>query len=357
MPAHHMAAGDHDAPDRAADPGRRDRGVEGGGPGSGRGAGGVGREKFGSVQCDNITDLFIGALLFRKACQLARGYTRPVIAFGANRKDHCFTSIGAFVVINKDGWFLTADHIVDSYEKWTADALVVKEFEAAEDAINADKKLGAAEKKRKILALQQPADSMARAAAWMWGDMGSSIDLLYRYREVDLAIGKLTNFDASTVPEYPTFCRDLASDGQGTSLARLGYAFITVAATYDRSIKQFNAGPKIATPFFATEGILSRYLDAKRADGSDPGYVMKLLETSTAGLKGQSGGPVFDTKGNIWGIQSKTRHYELGFEVEVANTKPQVSEHQFLNVGWAVSTQTILPLLDTLKVTVSAVDA
>lgn len=65
---------------------------------------------------------------------------------------------------------------------------------------------------------------------------------------------------------------------------------------------------------------------------------------------GQSGGPVFDSLGAVWGIQSSTFHYELGFAPPVRQTQKRsrspLIEHQFLNVGRGPSVTSILGLMD-----------
>ena len=76
------------------------------------------------------------------------------------------------------------------------------------------------------------------------------------------------------------------------------------------------------------------------------GYDRLLFETSAPGLRGQSGGPIFDGDGRIWGIQSETTSYELGFSPEVKGEP----EHQFLNVGKAVDSSTVCSFLDGLGV-------
>jgi hypothetical protein len=47
------------------------------------------------------------------------------------------------------------------------------------------------------------------------------------------------------------------------------------------------------------------------ADAAPANRKVKFIETSTPGLRGQSGGPLFDAKGEIWGIQSRTNFLEL----------------------------------------------
>ena len=71
-----------------------------------------------------------------------------------------------------------------------------------------------------------------------------------------------------------------------------------------------------------------------------------FLETSSPGLKGQSGGPICDTKGNIYAIQSQNMTLPLGFKGTIEENKKIVEENQFLNVGIGVHPQTIVGLLN-----------
>src|SRR5882672_1473622 len=64
------------------------------------------------------------------------------------------------------------------------------------------------------------------------------------------------------------------------------------------------------------------------------------FELSTPGLRGQSGGPVFDTSGVIWGIQSRTHHLDLDFDVNQEvyrnGVKKKVKDSAFFHVGVCV---------------------
>jgi S1-C subfamily serine protease len=70
----------------------------------------------------------------------------------------------------------------------------------------------------------------------------------------------------------------------------------------------------------------------------------KFIETSTPGLRGQSGGPLFDVKGEIWGIQSRTVHLELGFSPKKKDGPREIVEHQFMNVGLAAHVSHLVEL-------------
>jgi len=57
------------------------------------------------------------------------------------------------------------------------------------------------------------------------------------------------------------------------------------------------------------------------------------------------GGPVCDSRGRIWGIQSRTAHIPLGFNPTVTVNGRTFDEHQFINLGWAVHVRLILDAL------------
>jgi hypothetical protein len=125
-------------------------------------------------------------------------------------------------------------------------------------------------------------------------------------------------------------------------LCRLGFPFHSIEPTYDAGKDTFElpAG-SVPLPLFPIEGILTRFVEVVVPTGQPkPNYPLRYLETSSPGLKGQSGGPIFDTHGTVWAIQSKTQHYPLGFNPEVPGEHAR--EHQFLNVGWGVHAATIV---------------
>ena len=65
------------------------------------------------------------------------------------------------------------------------------------------------------------------------------------------------------------------------------------------------------------------------------------LELSTPGLRGQSGGPLFDEDGLICGMQSSTNHLHLGFDMKNFEYKTggktiKVTNQPFLHVGHCI---------------------
>jgi len=98
--------------------------------------------------------------------------------------------------------------------------------------------------------------------------------------------------------------------------------------------------------FFPNEGIHTRnVLMGKSTDG---GFEKLYVETSSPGIKGQSGGPIFDKNGYIAGMQVFTAHYPLDFRPSVTNSKGEtVEENQFMNIGAGVHVKTIKAILDS----------
>ena len=97
-------------------------------------------------------------------------------------------------------------------------------------------------------------------------------------------------------------------------------------------------------PLFPLEGIYTRTVTYADPTGNIK-IPLKQIETSSPGLRGQSGGPTFDTHGTIWAIQSQTRHYPLGFGDNANGLSHKAAEHlqnQYLNVGLGVHSETII---------------
>jgi S1-C subfamily serine protease len=77
-----------------------------------------------------------------------------------------------------------------------------------------------------------------------------------------------------------------------------------------------------------------------------------FIETSTPGLRGQSGGPLLDVKGEVWGVQSRTLHLDLGFKPTVKEKGKDVvvTERQFMHVGLATHVRHVVNLFNAFSV-------
>jgi len=157
-------------------------------------------------------------------------------------------------------------------------------------------------------------------------------------------VGRLEPFDSAFVKTYPTIKDPVSNLNPGTSLCRLGFPFHELKTSFNEEKGNFELPPEVLpVPLFPLEGIFTRnVLGGKSKDGR---YEIKFLETSSPGLKGHSVGPVFDTNGTVWAIQSRTQHFPLGFSPKVIRDGKEVEEHQFLNVGWGIHPEVIVSFL------------
>ena len=149
----------------------------------------------------------------------------------------------------------------------------------------------------------------------------------------------------------PTIKNPAVNFEPGTSLCRLGFPFHAIVPRFDERDGRFVL-PEGSTPIplFPVEGILTRLGTILPPAEKPLPYPLMQIETSSPGLRGQSGGPIVDIAGRIWGIQSVTRHLPLGFDPEVADRNGSAREHQFLNVGVGIHAATIVGMLNEMGV-------
>jgi hypothetical protein len=72
---------------------------------------------------------------------------------------------------------------------------------------------------------------------------------------------------------------------------------------------------------------------------------MLYVETSSPGLRGQSGGPIYDREGKLYAMQVQTAHMPLGFQPTAEYDGKRVIENQFINIGNGVHVKTIIAML------------
>lgn len=270
--------------------------------------------------------------MFAEACEKAMRFTRPVIVSTRTVDKTTHSGCGAFVVINRDGWIMTAGHIFIQMMKFQEDLKKIKEV---------DQKIANGDTNAK----KDPTWITNHSLWWGWDNVmftDGFIDL-----DLDIAIGRLQGFKPSMITEYPVF-KDPETIKPGTSLCRIGFPFIDSTTDFDETNQRFCIRKGVLPmAFFPNDGIHTRNVYAGKSKGA-PYYEKLYVETSTPGMKGQSGGPIFDRKGCIAALQVRTAHMPLGFAPTCVNAKGEkmTTENQFMNVGLGVHVKTILKILD-----------
>ncbi|WP_291788006.1 trypsin-like peptidase domain-containing protein [Cecembia sp.] len=161
----------------------------------------------------------------------------------------------------------------------------------------------------------------------------------------DLAILKFNDFKTLHYKDFAIFKKDTSQIKQGEFLCRLGFPFPEFNNfRFDEStdeIEWTQAGIK-TSPRFPLEGMVTRFLaEENKVYG---------IEMSTPGLKGQSGGPLFNQEGIVYGMQFSTKHLHLGFdivekEVLLNHQIKKISDHAFIHLGQCIHADIIKEFL------------
>jgi hypothetical protein len=247
--------------------------------------------------------------MFASACKRAGAYTHPVIIRRRFFDGTVRCSCGAFIVLNEDGWIVTAAHLWNAYFKYQEHAVEILDYERRVEAIRQDPALDYEQKSRRIGLLRTDPGWITHVSYW-WGREGVRLKDMKFLPDGDLVIGRLDPFDPGAQAAYPVI-KDPSSLDVGTSLCRLGYPFSRIEATFDQATQSFEFSPGSVHPArFPVEGIYTRELAA--GPSRDGRYEIKFVETSSPGILGQSGGPIFDARSSLWGVQSRTDMYPMG---------------------------------------------
>ncbi len=273
--------------------------------------------------------------MFVQAIATASTFTRPIhIITRYYRSTEIHPGAATLFFLNPDGWALTCKHV--GQQLIAADQLAVKlnAFEA-DIAIQRGKK----KEKQIIRELEAKHQFSSKTLVEIHNMFVNCIEgplnvEIKFHQTLDIALLHFTGFTKLSCTNFPFFPRDTTDLKQGKFVCRLGFPFPEFTNyEYDLGKKRMNwtSTGKSSTPQFPIEGMVTRHLLGP--DGAVWGF-----EMSTPGLRGQSGGPAFDTNGKVWGMQCMTSHLDLNFDVvrdvvRDGETR-KVKDYAFLHVGY-----------------------
>lgn len=281
--------------------------------------------------------------MFENAVERAQLFTRPIHSVLRNFGSSTLQPINATLFfVNAEGWALTCRHVADNLLA-----------EAALDQRNLDFQTELTKKPAKTQPGQWKREverkfSLNKEATWeirnQLGDCvvaGTGQYQVVKHPTYDIALIKFSDPLSPTIANFPLFPSDSESLKVGRTLCRLGFPFpeftnYSLDTTTDRVT--WNSTGSSASPFFANDGMVTRF--AADANG------ICELELSTPGIKGQSGGPVFDQNGVVWGIQHATVFLDLDFDVKDFKVyrngiEKTINAHSMLNLGRAVHSKIV----------------
>jgi len=292
--------------------------------------------------------------MFTNAYNIATKFTKPVIISTRTFDGEVQCGCGAFVLLNSEGWILTVAHILNSFLASRQHKTEIDKYNQDVESIKNNQSLNDKQKRKKIGRLTPNKKWIINHSFW-WGADETKIDEFKFFYEGDIAIGQIKDFKPVDGFEYPKF-KNPKNIKIGTSLCKLGYPFYGIKATFDESKNSFVlADGTLPLPFFPLEGMYTRNIHIK-SETNKTNFEIKFLETSSPGLKGQSGGPTFDKDGIVYAIQSRTQHFPLDFNPSIERNGKKVEENQFLNVGWGVHPELVASFLNEHKVKFDMVD-
>ncbi|MBR6472349.1 MAG: trypsin-like peptidase domain-containing protein [Firmicutes bacterium] len=285
--------------------------------------------------------------MFADAIEKVGGFTRPIKFITRNYKDNVIApGCATLFFVNDEGWALTCKHVAkeiiaadqmnNNFNKFKADLMSLQGNPKAKALTKGlEQKYNIAPKKAIQMKVQFPECVNGQCAIDITLDPDHDVALLH-----------FRGYDRIMYHGHAVFSKDSKRIRPGDTLVRLGFPFPEFSDfSYDEEHDDiiWSQG-RSTTPRFPIDGMYTRNVADK--EGRLVG-----IELSTPGLRGQSGGPLFDSNGLIYGMQSLTKHLHLGFDMinehMVINGRPQTINNQpFLHVGHCVHVDVIKAFLD-----------
>lgn len=273
--------------------------------------------------------------MFVDAIEEVARFTRPIHTISRNYGEN-IVSPGAATLffVNEEGVAITCKHVMELISNRPAINAHYQKF---------SKEIAALEKNGKY---HQRVKALAATYRYQENTLiqlqelfiGVTADPTFSYRwinhpQYDLSIVIFENFKNPQYQSFARFTKDSSTLKQGKYLCRLGFPFPEFTNyRYDPekdAIEWTNHG-KTDTPRFPIEGMLTRHLANEETFFG--------IEMSTPGLRGQSGGPLFDRDGIVGGMQMGTNHLHLGFDMKnfeysTGGRVIRVNNQPFIHVG------------------------
>ncbi|MGV3561212.1 trypsin-like peptidase domain-containing protein [Larkinella arboricola] len=289
--------------------------------------------------------------MFVEAIERVDPFVRPILSivrrYGSSE---VIPACSTMFFVNEQAYAVTCKHVAEQLIQSETIHQNYLKFQGERRSI-----MRAPNSARRLEELEKKYNLRQESIIQIKNQFGSSFDQSSRityhlHPTQDLAVIHFEGYNQLKYNSCAVFLRDSSKIRQGRSLCRLGYPFpefTNYRYNAERDEIEWTTDGRTSTPRFPIDGIVTRL----RAENNE----VVGVEMSTPGLRGQSGGPLFDTNGIIYGMQSSTRHLHLGFDIEdreviVNGRLTRVSNYPFLNVGQCVHVDIIKKFLRELNI-------
>lgn len=285
--------------------------------------------------------------MFIKAIERASAYTRPIHNITRTYTGkNLIPGAATLFFVNNEGYAVTCKHVIDMLANAENVNMHYNNFKQERQTILASPK-----HKQLLKGLELKYNYKADSAIQSKNNFVDIVDTMsgftwHTHPTLDLAILKFNDFKTLLYKEPAVLLADESKIKQGKYLCRLGFPFAEFNNyQYNQStddIEWTQTGLQVS-PIFPLEGMITRFL-------GDPDNGLMGIEMSTPGLRGQSGGPLFDDQGIVYGMQFSTKHLHLGFdlidkEIMTDVGVKKVSDFSFLHLGQCIHINVIKAFL------------
>ncbi|MBA2499326.1 MAG: trypsin-like peptidase domain-containing protein [Chitinophagaceae bacterium] len=290
--------------------------------------------------------------MFEKAIETALQFTRPLHTITRSYGGLIMPGSSTLFFVNNHGMAITCKHVAQLIPGAENINKTYNNFREERNKLLKDGKF-----KRSLQGLEIKYKYHKESSIQLKNNFINCFDKIeqitvHTHPELDLAILVFKGFNEIKYQSHAKFIKTSSHIKQGKYLCRLGFPFPEYSNfkhDQDKDDIEWTQTGQASSPAFPIDGIITRL--AANAQGQP----ITGIEMSTPGLRGQSGGPLFDTLGNVYGMQYATRHLHLGFDIrdkEIlhAGEKKKVSNFPFLHVGLCVHVDRIKEFLQLHKI-------
>lgn len=295
--------------------------------------------------------------MFQQAIEKVLQFTRPLHSISRTYGGLLLPGSSTFFFVNGNGVAITCKHVAEMIPAAESINQHFAKFKSELRALPNDNKY-----KRNVQGLELKYKYLPETSIQLKNNFLNCFDQIreitcHAHPTLDLAILEFKGFNKIFYSSHARFIKDSSRIKQGMSLCRIGYPFPEFSNFRHNpdtdDIEWTNTGNP-NSPSFPIDGIVTRFVASNPADVTG-------IEMSTPGLRGQSGGPLFDSHGIVYGMQFATNHLHLGFDLKdheiISNGKrTKVSNNPFLHVGICVHADKIKEFLKEKNISFTETD-